>query len=356
MPRHAPKLECSAEDKASLVAISKSRVEEAQAVERARIVLACLEGKQIQQVARERKVSIPTVSKWRKRFALWGLRGLRDLPRSGKPVTYDAAFRDRVLAVLEQPPPTGLSHWDGPAVAEKLGSSVYAVWRVLRREGIHLQRKRSWCVSTDKEFAPKAAEIVALYLNPPVNAVVLSVDEKPSIQAIERPCGYIQTDSGAVVRALKSTYKRHGTLNLFAALDVGTGQVRTKITDYKKREDFQSFLREVIADLPPDKEIHVILDNYSTHKKNDKWLEQFEGRVQFHFTPTSASWMNQIEIVFSLLQRKTLSGASFKSKNQLSDAIAAFIQRHNERAKPFRWRKREVKGSQLQNTIVNLCN
>jgi Integrase core domain. len=356
MPRHAPELECSAEDKASLVAISKSRVEEAQTVERARIVLACLEGKQIQQVARELKVSIPTVSKWRKRFALWGLRGLGDLPRSGKPVTYDSAFRDRVLAVLEQPPPTGLSHWDGPAVAEKLGSSVYAVWRVLRREGIHLQRKRSWCVSTDKEFAPKAAEIVALYLNPPVNAVVLSVDEKPSIQAIERPCGYIQTDSGAVVRALKSTYKRHGTLNLFAALDVGTGQVRTKITDHKKREDFQSFLREVIADLPPDKEIHVILDNYSTHKNNDEWLAQFEGRVQFHFTPTSASWLNQIEIVFSLLQRKTLSGASFKSKNQLSDAIAAFIQRHNERAKPFRWRKREVKGSQLQNTIVNLCD
>lgn len=356
MPRHAPELECSAEDKASLVAISKSRVEEAQPVERARIVLACLEGKQIQQVARELKVSIPPVSKWRKRFALWGLRGLVDLPRSGKPVTYDSAFRDRVLAVLEQPPPTGLSHWDGPAVAEKLGSSVYAVWRVLRREGIHLQRKRSWCVSTDKEFAPKAAEIVALYLNPPVNAVVLSVDEKPSIQAIERPSGYIQTDSGAVVRAMKSTYKRHGTLNLFAALDVGTGQVRTKITDYKKREDFQSFLREVIADLPPDKEIHVILDNDSTHKNNDEWLAQFEGRVQFHFTPTSASWMNQIEIVFSLLQRKTLSGASFKSKNQLSDAIAAFIQRHNERAKPFRWRKREVKGSQLQNTIVNLCN
>ena len=116
----------------------------------------------------------------------------------------------------------------------KLNASVHAVWRVLRREGIYLQRKRSWCVSTDKEFAPKAAEVVALYLNPPVNALVLSVDEKPSIQVIERASGYVETDSGAVVRALKSTYKRHGTLNLFAALDVGTGQVQTKITDYKK--------------------------------------------------------------------------------------------------------------------------
>ena len=261
-----------------------------------------------------------------------------------------------MLALLEQPPPPGMSHWDGPAVAERLGSSVYAVWRVLRREGIHLQRHRSWCVSTDKEFAPKAADVVGLYLNPPLNAVVLSVDEKPSMQAIERLPVTSRPTAAPWSARLKSTYKRHGTLNLFAALEVGTGQVKTKITDYKKRADFQSFLDGVIAEQPPDKEIHVILDNYSTHKKNDDWLAKFEGRVQFHFTPTSASWLNQIEIVFSLLQRKTLNGASFKNKDQLRDAIEAFIRRHNERAKPFRWRKRDVKGSQLRNTIVNLCN
>ena len=325
-------------------------------VERARIILSRLDGKEIQQVARELKVSIPTVTKWCKRFGLWGVKGLGDEARSGKPVTYDAAFRNRVLALLEQPPPSGMSHWDGPAVAEKLGSSVYAVWRVLRREGIHLQRHRSWCVSTDKEFASKAADVIGLYLNPPLNALVLSMDEKPSIQAIERPSGYVETDSGAVVRGLKSTYKRHGTLNLFAALDVATGQVKTKFTEAKKRADFQNFLDGVIAEQPPDKEIHVILDNYSPHKKNDAWLAKYEGRVCFHFTPTSASRLNQIEIVFSLLQRKTLNGASFKSKDQLRDAIEAFMRRHNERAKPFRWRKREVKGSQLRNTIVNLCN
>src|SRR5450631_18138 len=325
-------------------------------VERARIILACLDGKEIQQVARELAVSIPTVTRWRRRFALWGLRGLRDQPRPGKPVRYDTAFRNRVLVLLEQQPPPGMSHWDGPAVAEKLGSSVHAVWRVLRHEGIYLQRVRSWCVSTDKEFAPKAAAVVGLYLNPPLNALVLSVDEKPSIQAIERPSGYVETDSGAVVRGLKSTYKRHGTLNLFAALEVGTGQVKYEFTEFKKRADFQSFLGGVIADQPPDKEIHVILDNYSTHKRNDDWLAQFEGRVQFHFTPTSASWLNQIEIVFSLLQRKTINGASFKSKTELRDAIEAFIRKHNEKAKPFRWRKREVKGSQLRNTIINLRN
>jgi transposase len=356
MPRQAPELECSAEEKASLVAMSTSRTQEARIVERARIILACLGGKQIQQVARELGVSIPTVSKWRKRFALWGLRGLWDQPRPGKPAKYDAAFRNRVLALLEQPPPAGMSHWDGPSIAEKLGASVHAVWRVLRREGIYLQRLRSWCVSTDKEFAPKAAEVVGLYLNPPVNALVLSVDEKPSIQAIERTSGYVETDSGAVVRALKSTYKRHGTLNLFAALEVGTGQVRATFTEHKKREDFIGFMEGILSDQPQDREIHVILDNYCTHKRNDAWLAKFEGRVQFHFTPTSASWLNQIEIVFSLLQRKTLSGASFQSKNQLREAIEGFIRNHNAHAKPFRWRKREVKGSQLRNTIINLCN
>ena len=167
-------------------------------VERARIILASLEGKEIQQVARELGVSIPTVSKWRQNFALWGLKGLLDRPRSGKPVTYDNAFRNRVLALLEQPPPAGMSHWDGPTVAEQLGASVHAVWRVLRREGIYPQRVRSWCVSTDQEFARKAAEIVGLYLDPPMNALILSVDEKPGIQAIERPSGYVETDNGDV--------------------------------------------------------------------------------------------------------------------------------------------------------------
>jgi transposase len=356
MPRHAPVLECSAEDKATLIAISMSGTEEARMKERARIILSRLDGKEIQQVARELRVSIPTVTKWCKRFALWGVKGLGDEPRSGKPVTYDAAFRNRVLALLEQPPPLGMSHWDGPAVAERLGSSIYAVWRVLRREGIHLQRHRSWCVSTDKEFVAKAADVVGLYLNPPLNAVVLSMDEKPSLQAIERSSGYVETDSGAVVRGLKSTYTKLGPVNLFAALNVATGQVKTKFTETKKRLDFQSFLEGVIAEQSADKEIHVILDNYSPHKKNETWLAKYEGRVHFHFTPTSASWLNQIEIVFSLLQRKTLNGASFTSKDQLRDAIEAFIRRHNEQAKPFRWRKRDVKGSQLRNTIVNLCN
>jgi transposase len=356
MPKHAAPLECSAEVRAELVALSRGRAQEARMVERARIILACLDGKEIQQVARDTGASIPTVSKWRRRFAQAGLPGLRDRPRSGKPATYDAAFRDRVLGLIEQAPPRGLSHWDGPTVASALGASVHAVWRVLRKEGIYLQRLRTWCVSTDPEFAPKAADVIGLYLNPPLNALVLSVDEKPSIQAIQRPSGYVETDNGAVVRAMKSTYKRNGTLNLFAALEIASGYVHAQTTEQKKREDFRRFLDAIIADLPVDKEIHVIVDNYCTHKRNDDWLAKYEGRVQFHYTPTSASWLNQIEIWFGLLTRKSLRGASFASKDQLRLAIEAFVARTNEHPKPFHWRKREVKGSQLRNTIINLCN
>jgi transposase len=356
MPRHASPLECLTETRAELIAISRSRSAEVRMVERARIVLACLEGKEIQQVAQEVGASVPTVGKWRSRFARDGIRGLRDRARSGKPPTYDAAFRDRVLALLEQAPPAGQAQWDGPAVAKRLGASVHAVWRVLRREGIYLQRLRTWCVSTDPEFAAKAAEVVGLYLNPPLNALVLSVDEKPSIQAIQRPSGYVETDSGAIVRAMKSTYKRNGTLNLFAALEIASGQVFAQTTEQKKREDFRRFLDAVLAELPTDKEIHVILDNYSTHKRNAEWLDKYQGRVQFHFTPTSASWLNQVEIWFGLLTRKALRGASFANKDQLRSAIEAFVTNTNEHPKPFHWRKREVKGSQLRNTIINLCN
>jgi transposase len=185
--------------------------------------------------------------------------------------------------------------------------------------------------------------------------LVLSVDEKPSIQALERARGYVQTSSGKIVQGMKSTYKRHGTINLFAALEVATGVIRGKITQTKKRADFQAFLDDVIADQPAHREIHVILDNLNTHKKNDQWLAAHPN-VTFHFTPTSASWLNQVEIWFGIFQRKTLNNASFRSTEQLSEAILAFTAAYNKNAAPFVWRKREVRGAQLRNTIVNLCN
>jgi transposase len=324
-------------------------------IERAQMILGCLAGKRVSEVARRCHTRPNTVIKWRQRFAQQGLAGLRDAPRPGAKPVYGEDFRNRVLALLEPPPPAGQSSWDGPAVAAAFNGSVHAVWRVLRREGICLQRQRSWCVSTDKEFAAKAADIVGLYLNPPAKALVISVDEKPSIQALERKTGYVETDNGKLVRGLKSTYQRHGTLNLFAALEVATGHVKTAITQLKRREEFLQFMEQVVAESPPQQELHVILDNYCTHKKCDAWLLQHPN-VHFHFTPTSASWLNQVEIWFGILSRKALRGLSTTSTTDLRQAIEAFIKAYAQHAKPFKWRKREVKGTQLRNTIVNLCN
>lgn len=296
-----------------------------------------------------------TVGMWRQRFAERGLAGLKDAPRSGKPAKYGAELQQRILEQLELAPPPGMASWDGASLAATLGVSDAAVWRVLRKQGIQLQRHRSWCVSTDPEFAAKAADVIGLYLNPPQNALVLSVDEKPSIQALERARGYVQTSSGKIVQGIKSTYKRHGTVNLFAALEVATGVIRGKTTQTKKRADFQAFLDEIVAEHPAEREIHIILDNLSTHKKNDDWLAAHPN-ITFHFTPTSASWLNQVEIWFGIFQRKALKNASFGSTEQLIEAIQAFTATYNENAAPFVWRKREVRGAQLRNTIVNLRN
>jgi hypothetical protein len=174
--------------------------------------------------------------------------------------------------------------------------------------------------------------------------LVLSVDEKPTIQAQERSRGYVQTSSGKVVQGLKSTYKRHGTINLFAALDVATGVIRGKTTTSKKRVDFQAFMDDIVGEYPGDRQIHVILDNLCTHKKNDDWLAAHPN-VTFHLTQTSASWLNQVEIWFGIFSRKSLAGASFRSVEQLAQAIRDFIEVYNEHAAPFVWRKREVEGS-----------
>jgi len=284
MPRKAPIPECSEQDKKMLHQLAGSRTEEARLVERAKIILKCLQGERVHKIAKDLHVRPNTVIEWRRRFEQEGVKGLKDQPRSGKPARYGAAFRGEVLNALELPPPLGQARWDGPAVAKHLDTSVHAVWRLLRKEGICLSRQRSWCVSTDPEFIPKAADIVGLYLDPPENALVISVDEKPSIQALERATGYVETANGKIVHGFKSTYKRHGTLNLFAALEIATGAIHTQTTQQKRRTEFLTFMDQVVTDLPDNREIHVILDNYCIHKKNDAWLAAHPN-VHFHFTP-----------------------------------------------------------------------
>ncbi len=355
MPRRAKTITCSPKEREAVERLAVSRTDEACIVERAKMIVGCLNGELVKDIAKRLNVRPNTVINWRQRFECKGIDGLRDRPRSGKPVTYGADFRKKVLDLLESPPPPGQACWDGPAVAKQLNTSVHAVWRLLRKEGICLSRQRSWCVSTDPQFAAKAADIIGLYLNPPENALVVSVDEKPSIQALERRTGYVQTSNGKIVRGYKSTYKRHGTLNLFAALEVATGAIHGKMTERKRRVEFLEFMDKLVAQWPTDKEIHVILDNYCIHKKCDAWLEAHPN-VFFHFTPTSASWLNQVEIWFGIFSRKALRGASFKNITELREAIEAYIAAYGPNAKPFVWRKREVKGSQLRNTITNLRN
>jgi transposase len=355
MPRTAPPIDVSQEDKLTLRHRAKSRSLPKHMIDRARMILESAVGTSVTKIARTLNTYPNKVIYWRQRYVASGLVGLQDHPRSGRPPKYGERFRHDLLKALSHPPPKGLSIWDGPAVAEELGAPVDAVWKVLRKEGINLQRQRSWCISTDTHFASKAADIVGLYLAPPDNAIVLCVDEKPSIQALERKRGYLTTESGKVIRAYQSTYKRHGTLNLFAALEVATGKIHGKVTQEKKRLDFQAFMDELVKEYSSDQELHVVLDNYSTHKKNDEWLAR-HPHVHFHFTPTSASWLNQVEIWFGIFSRKALRGASFANPQQLRQHIEDFIARYNPNSKPFKWRKREVKGAQLKDTIANFTN
>ena len=356
MPRIAETPICSNDDLAILNTWAASRTGEVRMAERAKIILMAYEGQNDTAIASELGISLPTVGKWRRRFIEKGTEGLADLPRSGKPPVYEPVkTRNAILEKLEEPPPKGQAQWDGKALAKELNMSDDKVYRILRAEGICLQRRRSWCVSKDPNFAQKAADVVNLYLNPPEGSKVFSLDEKPSIQALERPTGYVRTQSGNIVIGEKSTYIRHGTVNLFAALEVSTGLVTTSFTEYKKRVDFLEFMDKIAEMNSSEQEIHVIMDNYCIHKKCDEWLASHPN-FSFHYTPTSASWMNLVEIWFGHLTRKALRGGSFKNLTELTDAIKDYISVSNNNAKPYVWKKREVKGSQLRNTIKNLCD
>ena len=311
-------------------------------VERARIVLLSHEGLTVEQIAARLETRPARVSKWRQRFAASRLSALSDAPRPGKPHKYTADTEQRVVALLDQPAPEGYAQWNGALLAAALGDvSAAQVWRILRQRGIQLQRRRSWCITTDPEFGPKAADVVGLYLNPPENAVVLSIDEKPHIQALQRAQGYLRLPDGKAVNGFSHCYKRHGTTTLFAALDVLTGAVKTGHYARRRRREFLDFMNDVVRD-NAGREIHVILDNLNTHKpKRDRWLKAHPN-VHLHFTPTYSSWLNQVECWFSILSRAALRGASFTSARQLREAIDSFAKAYNANATPFEWTKAVV--------------
>lgn len=356
MSRKAPMVELMPGEKTIIESWSRSGKIEQRTVFRSKIILAASEGKQNREIARYLHTTVGTVGKWRKRFTERRLSGLSDSARPGiTPIYDDATVEKRILGTLDKPVPYGYATWTGPLLAKALGDvSDDKVWRILRQLNISLTRRHSWCISTDPEFAPKAAAIVGLYLNPPENAVVLSVDEKPAIQALERAQGWLRLPNGKAFRGFNHEYKRHGTTTLFAALEVATGLVKTGNYNHRKRRDFLDFINDVIAGYD-DKEIYVILDNLKTHKpKHDRWLQRHKN-VHFFYTPTHASWLNQVEIWFSILWRQALRGASFTSYFQVRQAIDAFTEVYNDTAAPFEWKAKEVHQSNMKDNYKDLC-
>jgi transposase len=338
------------EERALLEARLRAPTTEQRHVLRARIVLLAADGGSTRSIARELGTMPRTVSQWRIRFAEAGLVGLDDKPRPGgraSSTKYDATSNRRILAQLDRPPPAGYARWTGGLLAAALGDiSDQYVWRFLRAQKIDLDGRKSWCVSHDPEFVAKSAEIVGLYLDPPAGALVLSVDEKPHIQALERAQGYLELANGRTLTGRSHDYKRHGTTTLFAALNVATGEVQAGHYRRRRRIEFLHFMNSVVT-ANPGQEIHVVLDNLNTHKpKRDLWLARHPN-VRFHFTPTHASWMNQVEIWFSILGRTALDGASFTAPKQVRKQIDAFIGSYNQNAKPFSWKAAIVQQKHL---------
>jgi len=324
------------EERQRLEAVVRTRTAPHRAVQRARVVLLAAEGMANTAIAGEVGLSRAMVVQWRQRFARDRLPGLADRPRPrGRPV-YTEEQRARVLATVCGSPPKGATHWTVRSLAERTGVGRQTVHRILRGERLAPHRVKSWITSTDPEFETKALDILGLYLNPPENALVLSVDEKTAIQALDRMQPMLPLRPGQVERR-SFEYKRNGTISLYAALAVHQGEVVGQCAPRHRHQEFLEFL-QLLARRYPEQELHLIVDNLSAHKHENvqRWLRR-HPRLHLHFTPTHASWLNQVELWFSILSRKVIRRGVFPSAKALIQAIMTFIKRYNQEGRPFRW-------------------
>src|SRR3954468_11676643 len=330
-------LALSEQDRATLESWTRSSTVSAGRCERARIVLAIADGAGTSATARMLGISRPTVIKWRERFAALGLAGLDDQPRSGRPKTIDDA---QIIAATLEPPPAALAvtHWSSRLLGKHLGISDATVARAWRAYRVQPWRSETFKFSTDPELEAKVRDIVGLYLDPPNNAIVLCVDEKSQIQALDRTQPILPVRPGLPERATHD-YQRNGTTTLFAALEVATGSVLDRCYERHGKAEFLDFLKQV-ARAYPRRKLHVVLDNYHTHKHDDinQWLAK-HPRITLHFTPTSGSWLNLVEVFFGIITRQAIRRGSFDSVKQLVTAIRAFIDAYNDRCQPFTWTK-----------------
>jgi transposase len=340
MPRgKATPIVLTAPERAELGALVRRRRTAQDLAQRARIVLRCAEGLTSQAVARELGISAHTVGKWRERFARDRLDGLRDEPRSGAPRRIgDEQVAALLVRTLEMAPGDA-THWSTRSMAEAVGLSRATVHRVWRAFGLKPHRAETFKLSADPEFVEKVRDVVGLYLSPPDHALVLCVDEKTEMQAVERTQPVLPMRPGQPERRTPD-YVRHGTSSLFAALDVAVGEVIGRCYRRHRTQEFAAFLEAVDAAVPPDLEVHVVLDNASIHKAPPikAWLLE-RPRYHLHFTPTSASWLNQVERFFALLTARQLKRGVHRSVEDLEAAVLAYIERHNAEPRPFRWTK-----------------
>jgi len=335
--RPAPGLVINDDDRAELVRLTRSSTVAAGLAQRARIVLAAGSGMANSAIAEQVGVSIPTVLKWRRRFAARGLAGLGDQARSGRPRVVD---RNKIVAATLKPPPKkyGVTHWSSRLLADHLKIGNATVARVWRAVGVQPWRSESFRFSTDPELVAKVTDVVGLYLAPPDNAIVLCVDEKSQIQALDRTAPVLPMQPHLIERR-SADYVRHGTTTLFAALEIATGHVTGALKPRHRRQEFLAFLRQV-ARAYPDRELHLVMDNYAAHKTAEvkNWLTA-NPRVTVHFTPTHASWMNLVEVWFSVIERQAIHRGTYTSVKDLNAKIRTSIDGWNDRCHPFVWTK-----------------
>ncbi len=341
MPGSKPKTELVVTDaqRAELTRLARRRKTPRGLALRAAIVLACADEPSIVAAARRLGVSRPTATRWRERFLEHGLDGLTDEPRSGAPRRIgDDRVEEVVRTTLEETPPNA-THWSTRSLAKRLGLSQSAVSRIWRAFGLQPHRSETFKLSTDPYFVEKVRDVVGLYMSPPANAVVFCVDEKSQCQALDRSQPVLPMTPGRPERRTHD-YFRHGTTSLFAALNVKTGEVFGRCRRRHRAQDFLSFLRQLDAatERDPGTEIHLVLDNYAAHKTAavKRWFAR-RPEYRLHFTPTGASWMNQVERFFAELTNKRLRRGVFRSVPQLERAIRDYVEGHNADAKPFVW-------------------
>ena len=330
-------LALSTDERAELERMAHSRTLAAGLVQRARVILAIANGEPYAVLGSRLEVSATTLTRWRKRFEEHRLQGLADAPRSGRGDRITPELEAKILALTQQPPPKPATHWTTRTLAARLKITHMTVQRVWKRAGLKPHRLERYVASPDPDFEQKAADIIGLYLKPPEHAAVFCVDEKTAIQALDRRDPVLPLSPGRAERH-GFEYVRHGALSLYAALNVGTGEVEGMTAARHTSAEFILFLDRVLTSQPRRREIHLIMDNFSAHKTKavQAWLSA-HPRVHVHFTPTYSSWLNQVELWFAKIERECIARGIFTSTTDLRRKLMHYIRAHNKHCHPFVW-------------------